>query len=216
MISATSQQHLKVIYSIAEWSNSPVSISDLATNFGVANSTVSESIKKLAERGLVNHEPYKGISLTELGLQEALKAVRAHRLIETFLYKELGYSVEEIHDEAQALQINVTEKFLGKIEEILGYPDVDPHGDPIPNSEGVVKATSGRLLAVLEPGEKGKIIRISDANSSLLCYLEKQGIVLGSELEVLERHDFAGIMKVKVKDLVIDLAAPSLNSVLVQ
>ncbi|QPK93828.1 metal-dependent transcriptional regulator [Actinomyces sp. zg-332] len=216
MISSVSQQHLKVIYSLSEWSNSPVSISVLASNLGVANSTVSESIKKLAERGLVNHEPYKGITLTDSGLQEALKAVRAHRLLETFLYKTLKYPVEEIHDETQALQLNVTDRFLDKIEEFLGFPEVDPHGDPIPNREGVVKEITGRLLSDLHPGDTGKIVRISDANSALLCYLEKLGVVIGTELEILERHDFAGITKVKVSEEVIDLASPSLNSILVQ
>lgn len=216
MLSSVSQQHLKVIYSLSEWSASPVSISDLASNIGVANSTVSESIKKLAERGLVNHEPYKGITLTEQGLEEALKAVRAHRLIETFLHETLKYSVEEIHDETQALQLNVTDKFLDKLEEFLGFPQVDPHGDPIPDRGGVVKEISGKLLSELHPGDKGKIVRISDANSALLCYLEKLGVVLGSELEILERHDFAGITKVKIGDKNIDLASPSLNSILVQ
>lgn len=216
MVSLVGQQHLKVIYSLSEWTSDPVSITDLAKSLNVAKSTVSESVKKLASMGLVDHEPYKGITLTELGVAQALKAVRAHRLIETFLRNALNYPLEEIHEEAHILQSNVTEKFLNSIERFLDYPEVDPHGDPIPNKDGVIKVEKGRLLGDLDLGEKGKVIRISDVNASLLCYLEKLGIVLGAEIEILERHDYVGIAKVKVGEAIIDLSSASLNSVLVK
>src|SRR5699024_789269 len=131
-----SQDYLKAIFDVQEWSGTGVGLTQLAAKVGQQNSTASEAVKRLAAQGLVNHRPYAPITLTDLGYELAIQMVRRHRLIETYLCRELGYSLDEVHDEAEELEHAVSDKFLARIDELMGYPDRDPHGDPIPNVAG--------------------------------------------------------------------------------
>ena len=131
-LSAVAQDYLKVIWTASEWSEDTVSTKMLSERIGVSASTVSEAIRKLADQGMVDHARYGAISLTERGRHAAVAMVRRHRLIETYLVRELGYGWDEVHDEAEILEHAVSDLMMSRIDAKLGFPQRDPHGDPIP------------------------------------------------------------------------------------
>ncbi len=143
-LTTVAQDYLKTIWSAQEWSHEKVSTKLLAERIGVSASTASESIRRLADQGLVDHEKYGAVTLTERGGRlAALAVVRRHRLLETFLMQELGYSWDEVHDEAEILEHAISDMMLDRIDAKLGHPTRDPHGDPIPNADGRVPTPPG-------------------------------------------------------------------------
>ena len=198
-LTAVAQDYLKVIWTAQEWSLEKVSTKMLAERIGVSASTASESIRKLADQGLVDHEKYGAVTLTDAGRRAALAMVRRHRLMETFLVRMLGYSWDEVHDEAEVLEHAVSDRMLDRIDAKLGYPKRDPHGDPIPAADGHVPTPDARQLSVCRDGETGTVARISDADPEMLRYFETVGITLDSRLMVLARRDFAGMISVAIK-----------------
>ena len=199
-LSAVAQDYLKVIWTAQEWSVDKVSTKMLAERIGVSASTASESIRKLADQGLVDHEKYGAVSLTDVGRRAALAMVRRHRLMETFLVQELGYGWDEVHDEAEVLEHAVSDRMLDRIDAKLGFPTRDPHGDPIPAADGRVPTPAARQLSVCQDGDAGTVARISDADPEMLRYFSHVGISLDSRLRVLARRDFAGMISVEVSD----------------
>ncbi len=193
------EDYVKVIYAHTEWQDKPLNSSQLALKLGVANSSVSEMVRKLVELGLVDHQPYAAVRLTAVGYQLALSMVRRHRLIETFLARELGYSWDQVHDEAETLEHAVSERFVDRLAERLGNPDRDPHGDPIPGADGVITIPTAHQLTVLDAGHQGQITRISDENPLLLRYLEQERITLDSAVEVVGRKPFGGSLVVRLE-----------------
>ncbi|MDY6995896.1 MAG: manganese-binding transcriptional regulator MntR [Actinomycetota bacterium] len=198
-LSTVAQDYLKVIWTAQEWSHDKVSTKLLAERIGVSASTASESIRKLADQGLVDHEKYGAVTLTDAGRRAALAMVRRHRLMETFLVRELGYSWDEVHDEAEVLEHAVSDRMLMRIDAKLGYPTRDPHGDPIPAADGQVPTPPARQLSVCQDGEAGTIARISDADPEMLRYFDTVGIALDARLRVVARRDFAGMISVAVR-----------------
>lgn len=179
-----SQDYLKAIFDVQEWSGAGVGLTQLAAKVGQQNSTASEAVKRLAAQGLVNHRPYAPISLTDLGHELAIQMVRRHRLIETYLCHELGYSLDEVHDEAEELEHAVSEKFLARIDELMGYPDRDPHGDPIPNAAGQLPETESFPLTEAAVGDVLCVERVSDSDPDLLRHLEGSGVTPGVHIRV--------------------------------
>jgi len=198
-LTTVAQDYLKAIWNAQEWSPEKVSTKMLAERIGVSASTASESIRKLADQGLVDHEKYGGVSLTESGRQAALAVVRRHRLLETFLVRELGYGWDEVHDEAEILEHAVSDMMLDRIDAKLGHPTRDPHGDPIPAADGQVPMPPARQLSNCAEGEFGTVARISDADPEMLRYFDAVGISLDSRLRVTARRDFAGMISVAVE-----------------
>lgn len=196
--SASVQDYVKVIYSFTEWQDEPISSSQLANRLGVANSSVSEMVRKLVELGLAIHEPYSAVELSDEGRRLALAMVRRHRLLETFLVQELDYAWDEVHDEAELLEHTVSDTFIERLSAKLGYPDRDPHGDPIPDAHGAVDIPQAHQLASLDAGHTGRITRISDANPELLRFLSAEDIGLDDHVEVIGRKPFGGPMAVRV------------------
>ena len=183
---------------------------------GVSASTVSEAVRKLASQGLVEHERYGAIALTEMGRLAAVSMVRRHRLIETYLVSELGYGWDEVHDEAEVLEHAVSDRLVARIESKLGFPQRDPHGDPIPSADGVVPTAPARRLADLENGEAGRVTRISDSDPAMLRYFESVGIALDEELRIVERRDFAGTIAIQIGANAadsVDLGQPAARSI---
>lgn len=197
-LTPVAQDYLKTIWSFCEWSDERVSTKMLAEKIGVSASTVSEAIKKLAEQGLVDHARYGSIALTEKGKAVALSMVRRHRLIETYLVRELGYSWDEVHDEAEVLEHAVSERLIARIDAKLGHPERDPHGDPIPTPDGAVPAPDARPLSDYQNGESGRVARISDDDPQMLRYFDSVGISLDTEIEIVERRDYAGTIAVRI------------------
>ena len=191
-LSAVMQDYLKQICAAGEWDDVPMTTSRLAGLVGVSASTTSEMIRKLATHGLVTHQPYGTVELTEAGRVAALRMMRRHRLIETYLVAELGYGWDEVHDEAEILEHAISDLMLDRIDMKLGHPTRDPHGDPIPGPGGEVNQPDARRLSLLEPGESGVIARISDDDPELLRYFESLSIGLDQQVLVLRRLPFGG------------------------
>ncbi|WP_319455294.1 MULTISPECIES: manganese-binding transcriptional regulator MntR [unclassified Mycobacterium] len=221
-LSTVAQDYLKVIWTAQEWSLEKVSTKMLAERIGVSASTASESIRKLADQGLVDHEKYGAVTLTDAGRDAALAMVRRHRLMETFLVRELGYSWDEVHDEAEVLEHAVSDRMLMRIDAKLGFPTRDPHGDPIPAADGRVPTPDARQLSVCSDGEVGVVARISDADPEMLRYFDSVGISLDSRLRVLARRDFAGMISVAVENKAaqgnvtvstVDLGSPAAQAI---
>ena len=197
-LSSVAQDYLKVIWTAQEWSVDKVSTKMLAERIGVSASTASESIRKLADQGLVHHAKYGAVTLTDTGRSAALAMVRRHRLMETFLVQELGYSWDEVHDEAEILEHAVSDRMLDRIDAKLGFPTRDPHGDPIPAADGQVPTPPARQLSACSDGDAGTVARISDHDPEMLRYFDSVGITLDSHLRVVARRDFAGMISVAV------------------
>jgi DtxR family transcriptional regulator, Mn-dependent transcriptional regulator len=217
-LTAVAQDYLKVIWNAQEWSLEKVSTKMLAEKIGVSASTASESIRKLAEQGLVDHEKYGAVTLTESGRRAALAMVRRHRLLEAFLVKELGYSWDEVHDEAEVLEHAVSDRLVARIDAKLGFPQRDPHGDPIPGSDGQVPTPPARQLWSCADGDIGTVARISDKDPEMLRYFDSIGISLDSRLRVLTRREFAGMISVAVESAdggptTVDLGSPAAQAI---
>ncbi|MBI3216596.1 MAG: manganese-binding transcriptional regulator MntR [Mycobacterium sp.] len=216
-LTSVAQDYLKVIWTAQEWSDTSVSTKMLAERLGVSASTASESVRKLADQGLVHHEKYGAVTLTELGRKSALAMVRRHRLMETFLVRELGYGWDEVHDEAEILEHAVSDRMLDRIDAKLGYPTRDPHGDPIPAADGRVPTPPARQLSECQDGDAGTVARISDADPEMLRYFDHVGISLDSRLRVLARRDFAGMISVAIErdaeKTTVDLGSPAAQAI---
>ncbi|MGY4100637.1 metal-dependent transcriptional regulator [Nocardia sp. R16R-3T] len=212
-LTSVAQDYLKVIWTAQEWSQEKVSTKLLAERIGVSASTVSEAVRKLADQGFVEHARYGSITLTEHGRRAAVAMVRRHRLLETFLVNELGYGWDEVHDEAEVLEHAVSELLMARIDAKLGYPDRDPHGDPIPSVDGAVPTPPARPLSDFHAGESGHVARISDADPDMLRYFGSVGIALDTAIVVLERRDFAGTIAIRIEDRTIDLGSPAAEAI---
>jgi DtxR family Mn-dependent transcriptional regulator len=180
------EDYVKVIYGYTEWQPQRITTTVLAARLGLANSTVTEMVKKLVAQGLVSHEPYGAIELTEAGTTLALRMVRRHRLIETWLVTSLGYRWDEVHDEAEVLEHAMSDRLLDALDAQLGHPSRDPHGDPIPAADGSVTAPDARLLAELAPGTAAAVARISDRDPALLRHLDAEGIRVDTVIELVQ------------------------------
>jgi DtxR family transcriptional regulator, Mn-dependent transcriptional regulator len=194
--SSSIEDYVKVIYAFTEWQDKPITSTQLAVRLGVANSSVSEMVRKLKDQGLVDHQPYSPIHLTEAGLSLALSMVRRHRLLETYLVRELGYTWDEVHDEAEQLEHAVSETFIERMSAKLGNPTRDPHGDPIPDVHGRITMPASHRLDELDPGHRGRVSRISDHDPELLRYFDQHGIGVETELEIIGRRPFGGTLEI--------------------
>jgi len=180
-----SDDYLKAIYHHTEWQDSAITPSQLAAMLGLAPSSVTEMVKKLAAQGLVTHRPYGPVSLTAAGQRRAAAVIRRHRLIETWLVREFAYAWDEVHDEAEVLEHALSDRLLEGIDERLGRPRFDPHGDAIPDADGAVHREPFVLLAEAPAGHAGRVLRVSDRDPELLRALVERGIDVGHELEVV-------------------------------
>ena len=184
--------YLKAVYSLGERDGAPVTTSRVADRLGVLASSVSGMVRRLVELGLLAHRPYGGITLTAEGSRAALAVLRRHRLLETYLVAELGYGWDEVHDEAEALEHHVSDTLLERIDARLGHPRFDPHGDPIPDPEGRLDPVSAQRLSTLEPGSRGRLVRVDDDDPMMLRYLTERAVELGDTVELVERRPFDG------------------------
>jgi DtxR family Mn-dependent transcriptional regulator len=194
------ENYAKAIYSLQSRTGEPVATNDLADRLQVTPASASGMIKKLADQGLVEHVPYRGVQLTHDGEQVALEVLRHHRLLELYLVEQLGVPWDRVHEEAEALEHVISEDLEARIAAKLGNPTHDPHGDPIPDAKLKIDESSTRSLADLEPGDRGRFVRVSDADPAMLRYLSERGVTLGDALEVLDRQPFGGPLTVRFGD----------------
>jgi DtxR family Mn-dependent transcriptional regulator len=197
-ISHAVQDYAKAIYSLSRRGEEAVSTSALADRLGVTPASASAMAKRLADLGLVSHEPYRGARLTDAGEKLALEVIRHHRLLELYLSEALGMPWDRVHDEAEVLEHAISGELSDLIAEKLGDPTHDPHGDPIPTRDGRIEELATRALADSEPGERVVLTRVSDSDPEMLRYLGERGIEPGTRLEVLGREPFGGPLNVRV------------------
>jgi DtxR family Mn-dependent transcriptional regulator len=185
------QDYLKAIYAL-ETAGERVTTSALASRMGVSAPSATAMTKRLAELGLVERAPYRGVALTQEGLLGALEVLRHHRLLERYLVDRLGLSIDEVHAEADRLEHALSEELEAKIDAELGYPTHDPHGDPIPDRELRVADGGDQTLLDLEPGEPATVSRVPDGDPELLRYLTELGLLPGSNVELRSFAPFGG------------------------
>lgn len=169
----------------------------LAAHLGVSLPSVTGMLRSLAEEGLADYQPYKGVLLTAEGRRIALRVVRHHRLVEAFLVEALGYRWDEVHEEAEVLEHAVSPRLAAAMERYLGYPKVDPHGDPIPSADGDIAPVNARVLVNVPAGQSATVSRIYDQSPNFLQYLESLGLTPGSPVTVLEHLPFDGPIRIR-------------------
>jgi DtxR family Mn-dependent transcriptional regulator len=197
-VTSSIQDYAKAVYALEARAGGAVSTNDLAERLGVTPGSVSAMLRKLSDVGLLEHEPYHGVRLTEQGRRVALEVLRHHRLIELFLAEELGMPWDRVHAEAEVLEHVLSEELEQLIAARLGNPALDPHGDPIPTPALKIEESDTRSLAELSAGASGRFVRVSDSDPEMLRYLAEHGISIGDPLQVTGRQPFGGPVFVKV------------------
>ncbi|WP_316823555.1 metal-dependent transcriptional regulator [Pedobacter gandavensis] len=202
MLSYTEENYLKALLKLSfQNEDKPeAGTNEMAAHLGVKPATATDMLKKLKEKDLVNYKKYGKILLTSSGKQQALEILRKHRLWETFLYKKLDFSWDEVHEVAEQLEHIQSTKLVDKLEEFLGFPEFDPHGDPIPKANGEIPMLEKILLSEIKEGEVCQVVAVKDTSTVFLQYLEKLQITIGSPIKVLERVDFDGSMSIQISN----------------
>lgn len=195
MATSTVEQYVKKIYQLEE-PEKKVQTHAVAEALEVTPGTATVMIKHLAKLGLVDYTPRYGVNLTEPGTAMAVRLLRYHRLIETFLVNILGYDWSEIHEEAEVLEHAVSERFIEKIDTLLDHPEFDPHGDPIPNAQGLITLKSCIPLTSAKKGTKGIISRFIKTNPEILGLMDSHNLNVGVDIEILEQNAVAGTLTI--------------------
>ncbi|MBX5470012.1 MAG: metal-dependent transcriptional regulator [Thermoleophilaceae bacterium] len=195
--SSAVEDYAKAIYTLQSASGGAVSTNAIAERLGVTAASASSMVRKLGSLGLVEHVPYRGVRLTQAGSRVALEVLRHHRLLELYLAETLDLPWDRVHDEAEVLEHHLSEQLEELIARKLGDPTHDPHGDPIPTRDLVLEEDRTVPLQSLEPGTRGRFVRVSDSDPEMLRYLGERGIALGDEFEVLDKQPFDGPLQVR-------------------
>lgn len=200
MFSLSEENYLKAIFHLENSYPEGVSTNALAEEMETKASSVTDMIKKLSEKKLLNYKKYQGVKLSKSGREAAIAVVRKHRLWEVFLVEKLNFNWDEVHDVAEQLEHIRSEKLISELDKFLGFPKRDPHGDPIPDAEGKFSVSNKMLLSDVEKGHSGICVGVRDSSAPFLQFLDKNGIALGKELQVLEKESFDQSMLVKTND----------------
>ncbi len=193
-ISTSVGDYLKAIWTVA--GTEQAANNALAEQLGISAASVSGMVNKLQDMGMVEYERYQGVRLTKKGQREAMRLIRRHRLLETFLIEYLDYNWDEVHAEAEAIEHVISDRLTERLAKLLGYPSHDPHGDPIPEADGSMPDTPNTPLAELAVGETLAISRLMTQDADVLNHLAKLGIQPGQELRVLEREPLGGLVHI--------------------
>ncbi|MGV8815309.1 MAG: metal-dependent transcriptional regulator [Gelidibacter sp.] len=195
------ENYLKAIYHLENQSTNGVSTNALAEEMQTKASSATDMIKKLAEKNMISYIPYQGVTLSEAGHAYAVKVVRKHRLWEVFLLEKLNFSWDEVHDVAEQLEHIKSEKLTDKLDEFLGFPKTDPHGDPIPDKHGHFEKVDKTSLTNAELGMTYVCVGVDDSSSDFLKYLDGNKISLGTVIEILHKEPFDNSMKIKFNEV---------------
>ncbi|MDX1941205.1 MAG: metal-dependent transcriptional regulator [Saprospiraceae bacterium] len=195
-ISHTEENYLKAIFKIAEREGKPVSTNAISNEMNTKAASVTDMLKRLSEKELIHYEKYKGVTLTDSGNRIATHLVRKHRLWEVFLVEKLHFSWDEVHDMAEQLEHIHSEELVERLDEFLGFPKFDPHGDPIPDAAGNFTFRKQLPMLDLEIGTKGVVVGVQDHSTAFLQYLDRLELVLGAEVHLLERFDYDESVKI--------------------
>jgi DtxR family Mn-dependent transcriptional regulator len=201
MLSQTEENYLKALFHITEEAQekSGAGTNELAATLDVKPATANDMLKKLKEKKLIIYEKFKKITLTEPGKKQAINIIRKHRLWETFLYEKLQFTWDEVHEVAEQLEHIHSPKLIAQLEKFLGYPEFDPHGDAIPNAQGVLKRSVRYTLSQVEIGKTCKLVAVRDNSASFLQFVVKVGLGLSSKIKIISRQEFDGSMEIDVR-----------------
>jgi len=200
------EDYIKVIYHLGKGKKTAVSTNAIAEKMVTKPSSVSDMVRKLSDKGLIHYKKYKGVSLTEVGTKTALNLVRKHRLWEVFLVDKLEFTWDEVHEVAEQLEHIKSEKLIDKLDQHLGFPEVDPHGDPIPSKNGEFKKSIKKLLKDFSIGTTGICVGVKDSSPPFLKFLDKNEIALGDEISILEKEEFDDSFIIKIKSSTIHIS----------
>jgi DtxR family Mn-dependent transcriptional regulator len=200
VLSKTEENYLKAIYKVAEREQGKVSTNAIASEMSTSAASVTDMLKKLAEKELISYQKYKGVQLTSSGTRYATQLIRKHRLWELFLVDTLGFGWDEVHDVAEELEHIQSDKLILALDEFLGFPKYDPHGDPIPNAQGKFTIRQRQLLSEFELNTPVELVGLKEHDTALLHHLDDLGIGLGTKLSILEKYAYDNSLKVAVGD----------------
>ncbi len=198
--STAEENYLKAIFKIAEKENKAVLTNAIAAAMNTAAASVTDMLKRLAEKRLIEYEKYKGVVLTQEGSRMATLLIRKHRLWEVLLVEKLGFAWDEVHDLAEQLEHVQGDDLVHRLDAFLGYPRFDPHGDPIPDAQGRWTYRKQQRLSLLQPGERGVVTGVDDHAASFLQYLDQIGLGLGVEMQLAGRTDYDQSVQVRISD----------------
>jgi len=216
MFTQSEENYLKAIFHIQQKMTDGVSTSSLSELLNTKAASVTEMVKKLANKDLVDYRKYYGVQLTELGKKQALAVVRKHRLWESFLVERLNFKWDEVHEVAEQLEHIKSTKLVEELDKYLGRPDYDPHGDPIPDADGNLPKAAKKRLSQLKAGSQAVCKGFNDTSSSFLKYLDKQGIGMDTPIQVLQIESFDESMTIKVDEKEISLSKTATDHIYVQ
>ena len=210
------ENYLKVIYHLSGLSPKGVNTNAIAGMLDTKASSVTDMLKKLSDKELVDYQKYQGVFLTEKGKLAAKMVVRNHRLWEVFLVEKLEFAWDEVHEVAEELEHIRSEKLINQLDKFLNFPSFDPHGDPIPNAKGEITTITKQLLSEIETGKTITCVGVKDTSVDFLKYLDKQQISLGTKIKVLEKETFDGTIKIEVNTIVIVISDKIANNLYVK
>jgi DtxR family Mn-dependent transcriptional regulator len=214
-MTTSEENYLKVIYHLSQVSPKGVNTNAIAGMLDTKASSVTDMLKKLSDKDLVSYQKYQGVTLTENGFRSAKMIVRKHRLWEVFLVDKLGFAWDEVHDIAEELEHIKSETLINKLDEYLHFPAFDPHGDPIPDVNGVMKKVNKLLLSEVELHKEYQCVGVKHSSSEFLQYLDKQKIALGSKIVVKEKESFDDTLLVEVNSKEITISNKIANNLYV-
>lgn len=205
MLSKSEENYLKAIYHLSATIPEGISTNAIAQQLETKASSVTDMVKKLADKELVLYKKYQGVTLTKSGEKVAANVIRKHRLWEVFLVEKLSFNWDEVHEVAEQLEHIQSEKLIDELDSFLGYPKRDPHGDPIPDKDGNINILEKSLLSTLPIKTQAICVGVKDTSSEFLRYLDKQGIALGKEILIIEKESFDNSMRIEIdqKEFVI-------------
>lgn len=210
------ENYIKVIYHLSLVSPKGVNTNAIAGMLETKASSVTDMMKKLSDKDLVSYLKYQGVTLTEKGLHSAKMIVRKHRLWEVFLVDKLGFSWDEVHEIAEELEHIKSEQLINKLDAFLGFPIADPHGDPIPDENGIIKKIEKQLLSEVEINSSFHCVGVKDSSTDFLKYLDKQKIALGSVVKIIDREDFDDTLTVEIDGKRLTISNKIANNLYVQ
>lgn len=200
MLSTTEENYLKAIFKLAEKNPENISTNEIAQEIQTTPASVSDMLKKLSDKQLINYEKYKGVQLTDKGKETAVDLIRSHRLWEVFLLDKLGFTWDQVHEVAEELEHIKSPFLISRLEAFLDYPKYDPHGDPIPDAKGHIHYHEEVRLCELHEKEKGIVVGVEEQSAEFLQYLDKINLSINSKVEVLEFNDYDHSTIVRVGD----------------
>ena len=216
MFTLSEENYLKAIFHLQTVSGKGISTNAIAKKLETKASSVTDMIKKLADKEVLTYIKYQGVSLTDLGRKIALGVIRKHRLWEVFLVEKLNFSWDEVHDVAEQLEHIKSTKLINELDAFLEFPKMDPHGDPIPDKEGKFQKIEKKLLSTLKENQLGVCVGVNDSSSEFLKYLDRYQISLGQKIRVVSKESFDGSVTILINNKVISISQKIANNIYIQ